>query len=684
MRKTIGKWKKLDGFFRAFLILAFVFLAVGIGTLGSFRGTGASYELHARRSGDEQVPGVVFRLNNLTEKDENGEDTTTMLALVDVRVNIAAVYAEDGTDASLTLERSTRGETFSSKLTGNIRNHVEKTEEGERVGYTENDFFGDTSLFTFPEDGWRISVYPYVRLSAATENVNVLVNEVVFIGEKLDSSYKGTGEFVVVPARVDRATPYANESADAEATKAEALLDAQSYPKDGQSSFYRFSEEEKNSLSTIAEMRMGREFAADAAGKAVDVYRADNVYGALGTDFLALGTAIFGMSPFGLRIFPMLAAFGALVLLERFTVRLCRSEKAGFVFALVFALGGQALALAHLGTPLMLGVFFFAAALDLCHRFYANGIRRATVTGVLPLLFAGLFGAASMCVHGAFLIPVAGLVALFAAAMVRQQTAKRYALEKAAEPAPESLEGEEEREEPETPEHRAGRVAAEYRFRNIAAPVLYFAGLCIGLLLIGLLSMIPSYFAYLKAFDDPSAPAANVFTLFWRTFANGFTGSNTLGVDASPWAMFYPVFTGAGPLHAVTLAAVSPLAAVAGAAGLGFAVARFAIMLREKEDKKLRRTELRRVVLPFVGFALALVAASFAAGGPLFVLLANVFSYMLAANAYRALSEEEVTKKSAKIFGIVWTVLAAVLFALLAVFLFSVPLPEAFLAKLAF
>ena len=59
--------RKLSKYFIAFLAIAFVFLAIGLGTLGSVATTGKSYCLMTPTNENED-PNVIFRLTN--PKDE--------------------------------------------------------------------------------------------------------------------------------------------------------------------------------------------------------------------------------------------------------------------------------------------------------------------------------------------------------------------------------------------------------------------------------------------------------------------------------------------------------------------------------------------------------------------------------------------------------------------------------------
>ena len=117
MGKTSEKFKKIPKALIVFFAIALLFLAVGLGTLGSpSEGVGAAYELKAKREGDP--PAVVVRLTvrntdvlKETYLDENGEEQTRTyeLKITDVYVNVAVIYAEPGEPATLRLEYASSG-----------------------------------------------------------------------------------------------------------------------------------------------------------------------------------------------------------------------------------------------------------------------------------------------------------------------------------------------------------------------------------------------------------------------------------------------------------------------------------------------------------------------------------------------------------------------------------------------
>ena len=331
---------------RLIYAVALIFLCVGLCVLGSFRGTGDAYELKTQGTGDAQTPTVVFQLDKtMTELNEKGEEVTRYFRVTNVYINVGAAYTQKGESVTLRAEAVASPTSSASSSSGRRREltfsnfAAEESELESDVFYRWMEMTPSASALS--KDGWLVNTYSYVKLTSRT--ANVLVNEVVFVGEKLVSSSStadSTGEKVVIPASVYSATPLVGETDATAAENAAALLDKQYLPSTDTSRFHRFTAREAISMMTIAEMRAGSSYGEG------NVYEGERVYGALGEDFLALGTLIFGMSPFGLRFFPMLAAAGALISGALFVRRLTKRDGAGLVFAILFALASATLALA--------------------------------------------------------------------------------------------------------------------------------------------------------------------------------------------------------------------------------------------------------------------------------------------------------------------------------------------------
>ena len=644
-------WKSASKYFRAFLITALAFLVIGLGTLGSVMSTGDSFVLTSKQSGDEKEPSLMFHVMLPEGLDEDTDEYN--LYVKKVLVNVGAVYAPAGEDTDIRIGRGTSPDLIYSLTYPLTVPSVYRAENGSDEALSNGPYnwavFDVTSV---TEKGWRLRDYAYYCFFARSNSVRI--NEVVFVAENNDLPEEERKP-VVLAAELDDASIIRRaegETKEEALERASAVLDSQYLPTLSSSSFYCYSEEEAYSMMTIAEMRAGGSYVKG------DTYLADTVYNALGTDILALGTLIFGMSPFGLRFFPFLAAFGVLVL-GYFLVRdLSKSERAGFIFAVLYAPSAAFFAAGHLGTPLMLGVFFFTASVYFCHKFYAKGMKTADFKGALPVILSALFGALAVCTNGVWVIPMLGVIALFVAGMVRQRKAKAYYLAK-AEAMPEAPAAAEETPVPSPKEH----VEREYRRKDRAAIASFAVVFLIGSLVLSLLAVIPAYLPYVRVFGDPAAPMG-VFAVAWKLFAGGFTGVNATSY-AQSWSL-HTIFAGTGELFAVTCAGLLT-AAVAAAASIA------ALVWFLVGKKQCEKPALRALVIAAVGLVLALVSSFFGGGSFGFTLTALIFLFAIGGFAGDQVLAEG--GRAAKVAMWVIAVLLILSFVLLIPFTFSVPLP---------
>lgn len=682
---------------RIILIVALVFLVIGMSTLGSFYSAGDAYELKTQGNSAE-TPTVIFRLTNPSTTDEHGHSATQYLRLKHIYVNIGAAYIAEGETTTIRAEvaASTTGSVSNSRrFDYTFGNFVSATDEAQEDGEEyPNVYYSWQDMVPADSDGWSISSYRYVRLTA--RDANVLLNEVVFVGEVMASSAsnaEGTGEIVVIPATIESATPLMGETEEEAAARAAALLDSQVMPSLNSFRMNKLSDEETLSMMTIREMYTGAEYGEG------NIYTGERVYGSVGEEILALGTLIFGMSPFGLRFFPMLAAAGALVCGAFLARRIAKKDAAGIIFAVLFALACAPLALGGLGTPLMIGVFFFLLSVNSCHYFYANGMRTEKFASALPLLVSGLAGALAILTHGAYLVPMVGVVALFACGMVRMRRARRVYLDKAiaeveaeetapAEPAeapaPSAPAPEEDARPALSPARRkVAAVAAEYRNKTSIALVTFLGALVVGAFVLGLILATPMYFTWLKLFDNPASPSMNIIALAATAFAGGFTGVNPGGMGSSAWNVVYSISRVNGEAYSALYASVINFAAlIAVLFAVVSAVVHLVMLCRTKEWGKEERAAIRGIVVPAVGIILALVTAIFAKDAVQFVLLAYIFAFVLAAAEAVKLMQ---TSKAKLVRILCWVELAllVVMFVLLFVFTTGLPVASGLLTAIA-
>lgn len=663
------------------ILIAIIFLAIGLSTLGSFYSAGDAYELKKKGASDAQTPTVVFALSNPMGQDEHGHSATISVKLRHIYVNVGAAYVSQIETATLRAEvvSTPEGNAVSSRrfdLTfGNFSKDAQTYPD---IYYTWQDMMSEDSV------AWNVSSYRYVKLSAV--DANILINEVVFVGESVETNENGESELYLIPAVIQSATPLSSESTSAAMLRAQALLDSQTMPQQNSFRMNKLSDEEVLMMMNVREMREGASYGVN------NLYTGDRVYGSVGNEILALGTLIFGMSPYGLRFFPMLAAAGALVVGAFLARRIAKNEKAGIFFAVLFALSCATLALGGLGTPMMIGVFFFLLCFNFCHVFYVNGMRSEKFSAVVPLLISGLSGALAILVHGAYVIPMLGVIALFVCGMVRLRRARRIYLDKSIAELEEieaehfSVEEEQlQQSKVSSARRKVAVTAAQYRNMTAMAIITFVGALVVGTIVLGLLLALPMYFTWLKLYDNPAAPTMNILALAATSFAGGFAGVNPGGMGANAFNPVYSIARVNGEVYSALYASVINFAAlIAVGFGIVYAIVELVKLSRVKQWDKSERTCLRRIFIPAIGMVLVHNTAIFAQQGVQFVLLGYLFAFILAASEASVIVEKQGRcGKVARAACITELVLLAVMFILLFVFTTGLPVATQLLTAIA-
>lgn len=696
MKNFLRKFRSFAGFPFVFLLIMIVFLGAALGTSGSTASTGDSFEL--QNSTDSNWSWVVFKITAPKTTDKDGKETAMDVRLHDVYVNLGSVYSNEET-ARMEMQwgsSATKPDDFfrlSKTKTAVLHNPKHVPEEGaaeKKPAASENhvnDYlyrwiapFGFTDLEETSTYRTLTSAQYYKLVlpnkdadNKSFQNSNVLVNEIVFIGEVYKDT-EGTGEFVVLPVEIDEERTHIPADKKKEGLeRAAALIDAQQMPSFSESAYHQFGDEEEKVLMTLSEMRMGDRYVPN------DTYAGDKTYNSLGLDLAYLGTLMFGMSPFGLRFFNVLASFGILVVGFFFVRKLFNSDKAGLSFAIIYALSGVSMSLAHIASPVMLGVFFLLSSLFACHRYFISGMKKSAAVQTVPLFVSGIAGALAVLVNGAFVIPVAGVVALFVLGAFRQHKKNRAALDEAIAFAEEeraagipavSEDGKTESEG----NRRVRHALSKYRYDTAAASGVFACSLILGIFVLSVLLALPVSYAANKIYYGIADASPNIFKVAYSLFAAGYKGP-----DASGWNYLYPLFTGAGERYAVTLGVMNFAATALGLLGIAFAVYRIVKLVKSKAAP----LAYSNVAIPLAGLVLSLVTAAFAGGSVAFVLLANLFAFALVSGGGELFKEEgEKQAKAVFVVKAVALALLVVCFALVAVFTFSVPLPAAFMTKI--
>ena len=510
---------RLSGFSVAFIILFVLFFAAGFGSLGSFRSTGKAFSYV---SGDNNI--AVFNLE-MTDKQSK---------LTAVYVNVGNVYTELGADTQITVKRTNSldtkpGITVGEATIGNIYSKKDKTEGAN---------FNWISIATGKD---KLDASAKTISFSATANLDL--NEIVCIGN----------DGKPIPMSVNT-----------ELSQGFSLQKKQlSYAIDAPNSFIgsnaarnNFTAEEAYYMTSIHTVLGG---GAIASGS---VYNVDRDFNSLATVLLLPSVAVFGDSTFALRLTPFLATCATLILVYLFGSLLFKDEKYGFVFALLFAVGGLATTVGRLGAPYALLACFLVASAYFMYRFFSKGISSEhVVRGGLNVLFSGLFAALALAMNFLSIFPVAAILALFGFGMRRQKLAYKNELVKHLPAAPSSESASEFSEEqtaetevklgtlekeskPAVAEQakpvadgkgaaaialigREGKeMKAAYAYKTRISWAFAAISFVLATFLFMLLASVVTYNAYVKTFDDPSNPSLNYAALLGKGLAAPFRIDN--------------------------------------------------------------------------------------------------------------------------------------------------------------
>ena len=495
----------------AALALVLAFFLIGACTAGGLSDPGKSY----RAAADSQV---VFYLDYQTRGDSGTSP------LDKIYMNAGNMFAEVGSDQTFAFRRASASgssaPTFSSTGLGNVTVGNVYSASGKGASGANHNW---VKLFDMTENGTDFSTT--YRLIRVTFPCDMYVNEIVFVDK--------SGE--VIPAYVhendvrgffgDRWSSY-RELFSSETRRPEAvnLLDKQELAF-GRTPYTQFTQDEIYTLMQIQNIRMG---SATTDG----VFNADMQSGPLSVLFPYLGTLIFGASPFGLRIFPLLFTAALVALAYFFGKELFGKEGFGFLFACLFAAGGLALTVGRLGLAIPAFAFFTALSYYFMFRFFSKGIDELhPVRSALNVLLSGLMFALAFAADPKCVFAVIGLAALFVCGAVRY--ARSYRAEREAlrgemlernrkEPSEEVM-----RENIAECEEQTAVLRADYVYGSKLIYLFFFISFVVGTALLTVLAMLPSYHTYVKLYDpNPSSPSAGLFNLLFAALGDSFTAVN--------------------------------------------------------------------------------------------------------------------------------------------------------------
>lgn len=524
--------------------LVLVFLIAGACTIGGFSSPGSAYYLPA-----EQY--IVYYLD--FQEDENGDTAS----LASVYVNVGAVYTDIGDTFTLEFRHGnasgsyTNGK-FSSAGMGKIAlaniYQAPADTEGEESADTAAALgtnYGWVKAFDYTEDPVSYSSYRLVRVAASCDMLLYGISFVDTEGEVIpaytaEADVRGFFDSSYWPSYRDLFRANDRSSAYGALGDPAALTDGTA-PAAGDTAYSQFTQEEKYTLLQKDNIRLGS-IIADGT------YNASTDFGPLAALLPMLGTLVFGVCPFGLRIVPLLCTAGLLAVLYFFGKELLRRPGWGFLMAALTAFGGLALTVGRLGLAYAPIALCVVAAYWCMFRFFRRGVSAAKpAAGACSVLASGLCFALAMALDPKCIFALLGLAGLFAAGMVRQKRKDAAALAKVRAAAAEGAEAAAAQYASDAPQNASaapqGHVSdtaqsyaldtAQSYARRLAwlFAVLGFIAATVAFIA---LAFLPQYFTYMQLYEaDPSAPSLGFFTLLFRALGDAFAVSDVTALSAA-------------------------------------------------------------------------------------------------------------------------------------------------------
>ncbi len=420
--------KKISAYIWAFIAAIVLFFTAGVFTAGSFTTTGDSL---AVAKGETVYYDITL---------------TSGKRLADVYVNIGSIYKKTGESAGVSVKYSTSATSTSFSTFSNakpVANIAAKTGE-ENYGWIRYNV----------EKG-----VANVRRISVSADCGFELNEIV--------CFDLSGEKVSVVAGDDG-------KAFTEAEIAATYDAPRSFTKNT-SKYHTLSRDEAYTLTSVQNVLRGK------AAQSGDVYTLRGDFNYLWTACMTPAVAVFGASPFAVRITPLIASCVMLVFAFLLTRKLFKSDK----YAFLFTLCGMAATAFSMTSPYALVASALVASAYFAYRFFADGISsKHVVRGGVNVLLAGTFSAIALAMETAALFPVLAVLVLLGFGMRRQYLAYKLEL---AKTAVEGVEKTTETGEKVLVNKAADKVNADYRYKTRVCycfAALTFVALTFALILI--------------------------------------------------------------------------------------------------------------------------------------------------------------------------------------------------------
>ncbi len=407
--------KKIGKFLWAFFVLIAVVIVSGFATLGTVRQTGDSMTYFAGKS-------AVYKFT--------GGETI----VESVYLNVGAIYEDVGGNAKIEVQYSNA-----------------TTPPSSGSNFTAAYYMSNITA-NVGTDGWNYNWHKVVS------GVNISAKYLMF---RSDSNLE-LNEIVAFDKKGERIElePYTSSYELPAAERMKAVDSQDGITKDwveSRSIRDNFTQDEGITMSAIHTL---------TAEKYQDfTYFADGNFGFLATAISALPVALFGGSTFALRLMPFLAGVVAIVLSFLLAKEIFKSEKYAFFTALLFTLGGVATTVCRIGAGYAYVATALLASLYFAYKFFAKGISiNHPLRSGLNVAFSGVFSSIAVVIEPISLVPVAGIVVLFAFGARRIFASEKLALAKANE---EETDGSEEQELAKA--RAVSKVKSSYSYKKSVA-----------------------------------------------------------------------------------------------------------------------------------------------------------------------------------------------------------------------
>lgn len=505
---TQKRIKKAPSFRALFILLLSLFFLAGLIFGGSFRSTGKSY-YNSSASGH----AAVFDL-----EAESGQK------LKSVYVNVGSVYAPVGSDLTVTAKRYSSSSSPTSYTFGSA----------VKIGviYSESGKVKSGALFNWIEIT-ADSARSVASVSISTD-FNADINEIVCLDEN--------GKQIPLSVNTRLSKGYKNP--------AKALAGGNDAPRSftaNKSARRNFTEEEAYTLCAVKNVLGGSSFEDG------NRYIVDKNFNSLGTLLYLPAVAIFGTSTGALRLTSLLASCAALLFVWILAENLFKSEKRAFAAVLLLVLGGTALSIGTFGAPYAIVASALLGSLYFMQRFFSKGVPSAHIyKGGANVLYSGLFAAVALAVDFTSIIPVLGILVLFAFGLRRMKLAYRNEAQKLADQTNDQPDQPAKAETAEADGSTAPASAVNQAAKALEATynrkrrvTLSFAAISflVGTFVLLLLSSVICYSAYVKAYENnPMKPTLGYAALLWKGISSSFKKGNVTSFASSNAALAFSWF----------------------------------------------------------------------------------------------------------------------------------------------